>query len=271
MNYYSLQIRGIDMSSLIANHTPNYRQVRLNRDHTVADIFSIRRTTRDEDPDYQTTYQDPNEGRFVLTCNKHSDNIRVFDIWTNSPYIKEEADKFLEKVSPTILEWLRDAGTMRHSNFVPAGYGWDGKFTRAEYQKRQRANLLFVPPYYCGTDVDNDWLQVVLDEICRTPKGFLTLRWDDAKPLPLDRSLKLGDGFNEKFFIFIDDRGNQRIQKPRKVIGAVQSHPGVKVPSNISRVIILTKGVTCNEAGDAAGYGVELLTDVKDAVTVWEV
>ena len=94
MNYYNLQIRGIDMSSLIANHTPNYRQVRLNRDHTVADIFSIRRTTRDEDPDYQTTYQDPNEGRFVLTCNKHSDNIRVFDIWTNSPYIKEEADKF---------------------------------------------------------------------------------------------------------------------------------------------------------------------------------
>ena len=89
--------------------------------------------------------------------------------------------------------------------------------------------------------------------------------------MPLDRSLKLGDGFNEKFFIFIDDRGNQRIQKPRKVIGAVQSHPGVKVPSNISRVIILTKGVTCNEAGDAAGYGVELLTDVKDAVTVWEV
>lgn len=271
MNYYNLQIRGIDMSSLIANHTPNYRQVRLNRDHTVADIFSIRRTTRDEDPDYQTTYQDPNEGRFVLTCNKHSDNIRVFDIWNNKPFTKEEADKFLEKVSPTILEWLRDAGTMRHSNFVPAGYGWDGKFTRAEYQKRQRANLLFVPPYYCGTDVDNDWLQVVLDEICRTPKGFLTLRWDDAKPLPLDRSLKLGDGFNEKFFIFIDDVGNQRIQKPRKVIGAVRSHPGVKVPSNISRVIILTKGVTCNEAGDAAGYGVELLTDVKDAVTVWEV
>lgn len=259
------------MSSLIANHTPNYRQVRLNGDRTVADIFSIRRTTRDEDPDYQTTYQDPNEGRYILTCNKHSDNIRVFDIWNNCPFIKEEADKFLEKVPSTILEWLRDAGTMRHSNFVPAGYGWDGKFTRAEYQKRQRANLLFVPPHYSGTDVDNDWLQVVLDEICRTPKGFLTLRWDDAKPLPLDRSLKLGDGFNEKFYIFIDDRGNQRIQKPRKLLGAVQAHPGLKVPTDINRVIVLTKGVTCNDAGDAAGYGVELLTDVNDAVTVWEV
>ena len=259
------------MNPLIANHTPNYRQVRLNGDRTVADIFSIRRTSRDEDPDYQTTYQDPNEGRYVLTCNKHSDNIRVFDIWESRPFPKEEADKFIEAVSPTILEWLRDAAAMRHSNFVPAGYGWDGKFTRAEYQKRQRANLLFVPPYHCGTDVDNDWLQVVLDEICRTPKGFLTLRWDDAKPLPLDRSLKLGDGFNEKFYIFIDEAGNQRIQKSRKVLGAVHAHPGIKVPSNISRVIILTKGVTCNDVGDAVGYGVELLTDVNDAVTVWEV
>lgn len=259
------------MSNLIANHTAHYRQVRLNTDHTVADIFSIRRTTRDDDPDYQTTYQDPSEGRYALTCNKHSDNIRVFDILNNKPFTKEEADEFIKHVSPTILEWLRDASTMRHSNFVPAGYGWDGKFTRAEYQKRQRANLLFVPPYNAGTDVDNDWLQVVLDEICRTPKSFLTLRWDDAKPMPLNRSLKLGDGFNERFYIFIDDAGNQRLHKPKKVIGAVKDHPGLKVPTNIAKVIILTKGVTCDENGNPAGYGVELLTDTKDAVTVWEV
>ena len=51
----------------------------------------------------------------------------------------------------------------------------------------------------------------------------------------------------------------------------MQSHPGLKVPSDISRVIVLTKGVTCDEWGNASGYGVELLTDVKDAVTVWEV
>lgn len=264
-------IRGNNMSSLIANHTSYFRQVRLNADKTVAEIFSIRRTSRDDDPDYQTTYQDPNEGRFALTCNKHSDNIRVFDILNNKPYVKEDAEEFLKTVSPTVLEWLRDASTQRYSNFVPVGFGWDGKFTRAEYQKRQRANMLFVPPYHAGTDIDNDWLQVILDEICRTPKSFLTLRWDDAKAMPLDRTVKLGDGFNKKTFIFIDHAGNQRVQKLKKVIGAVNSHPGIKVPTDINRVIVLTRGVTCDEVGNPSGCGVELLTDTHDTVTVWEV
>lgn len=259
------------MSPLIPNHTPMYRQVRLNSDYTISDIFSIRRTTRDDDADYQTTYQDPSEGRYTLTCNKKSDNIRVYDILNNKPFTKEEADAFLTHVPSMILEWLRDAGAQRHSNFVPVGFGWDGKFTRAEYQKRQRANLIFIPKYMAGTDVDNAWLQVILDEICRTPKSFLSLRWDDAKALPLDRMVSLGDGFNEKHFIFIDDNGNHRIQKMRKVVGCVKQHPGLKVPNNVSKVIILTKGVTCDEEGNPAGCGVELLIEKLGVVTTWEV
>lgn len=259
------------MTSLIPNHTPTHRRVRLNSDFTVADIFSIRRTTRDDDPDYQTTYQDPNEGRYALTCDKGSSNIRVFDIAENKPFTLEEAQSILKVVPPTIIEWLLDVSTMRHSNFVPAGFGWDGKFTRAEWSKRQRAHMVFVPKYRADSDVDQEWLQDILDEICRTPKSFLNLNWNNATALPSNRTLGLGDGFNRKYYIFVDEAGNHRLQKLRRVIGEASKHPGIRVPDNIAGVIVLTKGVTCDEEGEPAGCGVELLVERLNIVTTWEV
>lgn len=261
----------LNQPALIVNHNQQRRQVRLNGDYTVADIFSIRRTTRDEDPDYPTTYQDPSEGRFVLSCEKNSTKIRIDDLLNKVSLEDSEVVKFLEDVPKTITEWLLDATAMRHSNFVPAGYGWDGKFTRAEYQKRQRANLLFVPRYYAGTDIDNDWLQVVLDEICRTPKSFLTLNWNDATPIPLDRMLAMNDSFGDRTYIFIDNNGNHRMHKPKRIIGNASKHPGMKIPGDIDRIIILTKNVICDSEGNPSGCGVELLKDQLGVVTTWTV
>lgn len=259
------------MSTLIINHTAQYRQVRVNTDYTVTDVFSIRRTSRDGDPDYQTTYQDPTEGRYTLTCLKGSDKIRVTDMWDKVTLEQEEVATFIQQIPPLILEWLRDITAMRHSNFVPPGYGWDGKFTRAEYQKRQRANMIFVPGHAKGTNIEAEWLDTVLDEICRTPKSFLQLRWHDAVTIPLDRTLSFDDGFIKKDVIYIYDNGNLELQKFRRVIGQVKKHPGIKVPSDVERVIILTRGVTCDEYGSMIGCGVELLREHYNVVTTWAV
>lgn len=259
------------MSSLIINHTSQYRQIRLNADRTVADVFSIRRTSREGDPDYQTTYQDPSEGRFTLTCLKGSETIRVIDLLNQCTLEPDEAETFLTGVPALIIEWLRDVSTLRHSNFVPPGYGWDGKFTRAEYQKRQRANLLFIPQHPHGHNFDRDWLNVVLDEICRTPKSFLKLRWSEATAIPLDRVINLEDGLIKKEIIYIYDHGQFELQKFKRVIGDVHKHPGIKVPGNVEKVIILTRGVTCDEQGNMVGCGVELMAEDYNNVTTWKV
>lgn len=259
------------MSSLIINHTAQYRQLRLNADYTVSDIFSIRRTSREGDPDYQTTYQDPNEGRFTLTCLKGNNDIRITDVLDRMTLEADEVERFLTHVPAIIVEWLRDINTMRHSNFVPPGYGWDGKFTRAEYQKRQRANMIFVPSHACSTNIELEWLDVVLDEICRTPKSFLQLRWNEAGAIPLDRSINFDDGFIKRDIIYIYDNGNFELQKFKRVVGQVNKHPGIKVPSNVERVIVLTRGVTCDETGNMIGCGVTLLRENYNVVTTWEV
>lgn len=260
------------MSPLIANHTGQYRQIRLNADYTVADVFSIRRTNREDDLDYQTTYQDPSEGAYTLTCLKGSQMIRVVDLKNQCTLQADEVETFLKRVPAIINEWLLDITTMRHSNFIPPGYGWDGKFTRAEYQKRQRANLIFIPTRYAASsNIDKQWLDVILDEICRTPKSFLQLKWHDAKAMPPDRVISYDDGFVKKEVIFIYDNGNYELQKMKRVVGDVNRHPGMKIPNNVERVILLTRGVTCDEQGNLVGCAVELLVEDYNNVKKWDV
>lgn len=257
---------------LIANHTKLFRQIRLNTDYTVCDVFSVRRSTRINDNNYPTTYQEPNNGSYNLICRKGEGVIKVFDLMNNCSLDPIETKEFLTHVPVTIVEWLLDAAEMRHSNFVPYGYGWDGKFTKSEYIKRQRAQMLFTPAYACSTELEVNKLNDILDEICRTPKMFLNLRWDDAGAIPTKRILPIqyvNPAVNKIDIIFIQEDGNHKLYKAKKIIGDVTKHPGISIPSNVERVIILTYNVTTDDEGTPLGCGVTLLSSTS-TFTIWE-
>lgn len=244
---------------LVANHTSSLRRVRLNADFSVCDIFSLRRSTRDYDPDYPTSYQDPKEGFYEVTFFKESQKFAFRDLVGGYILEQEEIPTQLAKIPPAIITWLKDATTMKYSNFIPVGFGWDGKFSRAEYQKRQRAHLLFLPHGQGESNITLDWLDPVLDEICRTPKTYLTLNWNSAEVLPANRILDADNSQGRIELVFIDNQGNVTLQKTKRVIGAVEKFPGIKISDNVSRIIMLTRKVACDYEGNLIGISVNLM------------
>lgn len=267
MNNYSDQNR----PPLFRNHSFYKRQIRLYDDLSVCEVFSIRRATKADDPHYQTTYQDPSVGRYIVLKNSTpvGQGIRIYDLQKHlldnggrllNP---EETQKIVDKLPPVIVEWLMDVSSpkQKHSNYIPVGYGWDGKFTLSEYNKRQTTGMLFSPRKGMSTNIDPKWLDDVLDEICRTPKNLLNLRWMSAYPFPKDRYLKLTNSIQQKHYIFIYKDGSVELQKNKRVIGDVTQYPGINIPNTVDRVIVLTHGVTCRDDGQPAGIGVELYKD----------
>lgn len=251
------------LDPLVPNHTSSFRQIRLNADLTVCEVFSIRRTINPDDPDFQTTYQEPNAGVFNLISHKGTNTIKVFDLKHNCILEATETAEFLEKVPATLKEWLLDAQVMVHSNYIPLGYGWDGKFSRSEYLKRQRAQLLFTPGHACSTELEKSRLDLILDEICRTPKMFLNLRWEEAEDFPAKRLLtsNIVNPTMKVDIIFIDNNGHHKLYKPKRIIGAVASYKGITIPDDVNKVIILTYNVTVNDDGQPLGCGVRLLSN----------
>lgn len=257
-----------DAPPLFKNHSQFKRQIRLEGDYSVCDIFSIRRATKEDDPHYQTTYQDPTVGRFIILKNNNQEPIRIYDLQRSSKEVggrrlpEDEVQRIIGVLPPIIVEWLLDVGTQRHSNFVPPGFGWDGKFTQSEYNKRQTAGLLFAPKHAKSSNIESVWLDEVLDEICRTPKNLLMLKWGYAHFLPEDRYLKRTNSIQTKDYVFIFEDGSVELQKRKKIIGDVNAYRGLFVPKNVEKVIELTYGVTCKEDGKPAGIQVELYQDI---------
>lgn len=256
-----------DAPPLFKNHSQFKRQIRLEEDLTVCDIFSIRRATKENDAHYQTTYQDPSVGRYIVIKNNSGEQIKIYDLNRSSSapggraLAAAEAYVILNQLPPIVVEWLNDVGTQRHSNFVPPGFGWDGKFTQSEYNKRQTAGLLFATRHGKSTNIEHKWLNEVLDEICRTPRGLLKLRWNMANLLPEDRYLKRTNSVQDKDYVFIHKDGSVELQKRKRIIGDVSAYRGLFIPPHVDRVVELTHGVTCKENGEPAGIQVELWQD----------
>ena len=74
--------RNQNVQPLFRNTSEFKRQIRINEDLSICDVFSIRRGTRDNDPSYQTTYQDPNIGRYIVIRN-YDHPIKVLTCRTN--------------------------------------------------------------------------------------------------------------------------------------------------------------------------------------------
>lgn len=256
-----------DVAPLFKNHSQFKRQIRLDEDFTVCDIFSIRRAIKDGDPHYQTTYQDPNVGRYIIIKNNNAEPIKIYDLQRASSLPggralpDGEVRAILNELPSIIIEWLLDVSIQKHSNFVPPGFGWDGKFTQSEYNKRQTAGLLFANKHGGGTNIEANWLNEVLDEICRTPRNLLKLRWNMANFLPEDRYIKRTNSVQDKDYIFIYKDGTVELQKRKRIVGDINAYRGLLIPVNVDRVIELTYGVTCKENGQPAGIQVELWQD----------
>lgn len=252
---------------LFKNHSRYKRQVRVNEDFTICDVFSIRRASKDDDPHYQTTYQDPNVGRYIIIKHNNNDPIQIFDLTRSFHQIggrslsSRETEEIIAKLPPIIIEWLYDVDTQMHSNFIPPGFGWDGKFTQSEYNKRQTAALLFTPRHAKPCNIERKWLDEVLDEICRTPKSYLNLKWTYASAFPENRLLKYTNSIQTKDYVFIHDDGSVVVQPRKRIIGDVGSYPGMLIPKDVDRVIVLTHGVICKDDGRPAGIQVELFQD----------
>lgn len=232
----------------------------MNEDFTVCDVFSIRRSVQvhTDDPDHQTTYQDPAIGRYVLIHPNDANYIRVYDEKERYgvPVSKSEALLILKNVPETILEWLRDSNTKRHSNFIPAGYGWDGKFSVVEYKKRRRVQALF-EPHGGETNIETDWLETTLDEVCRTTGTMVTTNWLEADGIPEDNVIRLKVAGNLHTYVFIQNNGDV-IRNTNKYIGLNAGSKSISVPDNVIKVIELVHGVMINDNGTAYGIGVNL-------------
>lgn len=252
------------MEKLFKNHSRYRRQIRLTEEKIPCDVFSVRRATRPDDPHYPTTYQDPQIGAYIIIKEAGPASIVVYDIRDQYNRRKLNADEvveFIKDFPKILLEWLYDINSLHHSNFLPAGYGWDGKFSKIEYSKRQVASLLFVPPHAKSSNLEQAWLNNVLDEICRTSKDMLTLRWYKAKPMPSNRHLAFTNSILDRDVIFIDHSGNIELQKRKKIIGAVDRHPGQAIPEHVHKVILLTYGVMVTDNGKQVGVRIELFSE----------
>lgn len=223
-------------------------------------MFSIRRSHQIgfDDPDHQTTYQDPMVGRYVIIHPNDSEHIRVYDEQEQYgvPVPRSEAQLILKNIPPIIIEWLKDSATKKHSNFLPAGYGWDGKFSVVEYKKRRRVQALF-EPHGGKTNIETDWLETTLDEVCRTTGTMVTTNWLEADSIPEDNQLRLKVAGNLHTYVFIQNNGDV-IRNPHKYIGLNAGSKSTIVPDNVIKVVELVHGVMINDNGDAYGIAVNL-------------
>lgn len=251
---------------LFANHAPGIRQVKLDSNYEVCPVFSVRRSNSDGDPNYQTTYQAPLDGNMVLR-KQVGCSIQGFHLNEHKdPYAHLDHDQLAIAIARTpikVIEWLLDIERMQHTNFLPVGCGWDGVYSQTEILKQNKIRR-FLSPRYDGVadyDPDGEWMNDIVFETGRTSKSLINLDWNTATILDEDNPIPVDQDHEQWFIVVYKDNNRSKIEKPKKLIGAVDRYPGLRLDdlSKVFGIIVLTKGIVTNERGVRYGCSVDLL------------
>lgn len=230
-----------------------------------SDVFSITRSVPVHSQEYKTTYQDTTDVTHKLTSD--GTIIRVYEYDRSgsiNEVIDDEKEAYLSATPKLLLEWLLDADTQHHTNYLPVGFGWDGIFTRSEHSKRRHYAGLFEPRPMAGSSLDREWLSNLLDDITRTPTHLLCNSWTLATHQK-ERRVPARESLVVQEFVYFHTNGNVSYHRPRKVLTGLAKHPGVSVPNDVEKMIILTREQLTHKSGEDYGTKMSMVI-FEDAV-----
>lgn len=220
--------------SLIANHCRYYRQVRLDELLNPVRVYSIRRQRKKDNPDYQTTFQHPEDGVYQLRFDNESQEFTLRKtIEANREYTREEINRFVMMVDPAIIKWLKDSIEKKFSNYLPAGVAWDGKFSHVEIIKMEKIRNILTPDEGRSTTLSDEFVDNIVREGCKTPKRALSFLYNENKPLRSDLEIPIFSC--EKSYILCKTAEGDIIQLEREPTS--NRTYLVKVPENAQHVV----------------------------------
>lgn len=166
----------------IPNAKGGHRKLVLTSDEKVSPVINVTRGRRT--PDSETSYQHLNAGDILIVSfvSKQSVGKNVFFIdreLKSIPADEKRASEILANLPEPLTAWLDDILEKKLTRFLPAGFGWDGKFSSAEYSKRDRIKE-FIGAAEVWNGFDVDWYNNLLDQATMTSTRYLNINWTYA-------------------------------------------------------------------------------------------
>lgn len=230
---------------------------------TLSVVPVVNVTRKNPKPDLVTSYQHASAGKHVLVVARMvGDEVKLFveSVAVRSgmsAFTPLGEERILNAVPKELKDWLYDLKERKYSHILPAGFGWDGIFSESEYNKRQKIRDCILAGNY-WEDVDKEWFAELLNQATKTRKEHLMLDWNNALPMTpyIDDRALFDDTVVE--IITINNRGEHKLHKRKRMIGNVSDYHGYKVDSTIDKLIVLKYGVMIDEDGTPFGCDIKL-------------
>ena len=257
----------------LPNHRQGVREVMVDQSGKVLPVISATRISYTDDR--VTSYQRPEVDGFVIRC-EIKDGSPSISINRYIPHLNKVAPvvddvdlavNIFSKLDDDLISWLKDVETLKQSNLLPAGFGWDGVMTQTEYAKYERIRDLFISPTP-WLDKDREWLDEMIHQAVRTSNLYLQTDWNNAFRI-IDNKIPVRRYFPELtkvYLVYFDKDGNRTVKLVRRPIyvGGKKSNvpETVEVPKEAVKAILLCTNAMV-EASESYGVSIDLFNRTK--------